>query len=708
MQQRRSLKLREDLQFQSQSQSNDAQESKEWLAHDPLSCNYYRLSDLEYQVAKQFDGTTSIGDVLDAAQSIDKRVNHDWIQGLVERMRSLDMFAAESVVASDQLYHRRRKESTARQSRKLLSPLAIRIPLFDPTFLQSLGALPARILFHRFFVVVFVVFFTALALAVFNRSLQHDAWSINRLVSLAQRFEVWLALATCFWLAKFFHELGHILACARLKVQSREAGIMLLCGVPCFYCDTSDAWRLESRAARATIAVAGVYFELLLASIAGVLWLFSTDGVLRYTSGALFWVCTVSSIAINLNPLLKYDGYFLLSDLWGIPNLSARSSGAMRSFLIGFVAKNRADLNDGLPAFRLLAFGFLSFFYRLAMLLLVLYVACRGLIPVGLGPLAGFVVATTCCALLLGFLNGVRRAMGELKGRKVSPLRLWCCICFLATTIGFVLFFPLPRYVRTRSKTRTLGRVASYVMQDSELVSVNESGAELEAFESQLEILRLRSDVRVLELEIEHLKARQSVDEIAFYQLPSKEEHLFEMMTRLQSLEKEESLLQIKKPSNSRKMTFVSLMEKQDTNDRIDESTGFFAAKTIGRESVGRFYARGTQVGWYLRPDAAREVVAYVSDSQVKSLRPGLPAMISWDAFPGLPSRGKVAYVATEAGESGSKAEVAGEPRFEVVVLVDSPPEGVRELSSATLKIELESAPLGMQLAEFLRSNLEW
>ncbi len=124
---------------------------------------------------------------------------------------------------------------------------------------------------------------------------------------------------------KIFHELGHAYAAARYGCRVHTMGIAFLVMFPVLYTDTTDVWRLTSRRQRCLINAAGVITELSLAMIATFLWNFVPDGMVR---SILFFLATSSwimSLTINLNPLLRFDGYYLLSDWLGIPNLQQRA-----------------------------------------------------------------------------------------------------------------------------------------------------------------------------------------------------------------------------------------------------------------------------------------------------------------------------------------------------------------------------------------------
>jgi putative peptide zinc metalloprotease protein len=126
-------------------------------------------------------------------------------------------------------------------------------------------------------------------------------------------------------LLKFGHELAHAFTAARLGVPVRQIGVLFILIWPLLYTDVTDAWKLPDRRQRARIALAGIRFELCVAAVAGCLWLLLPDGLLRSLAFIFSGTALVSSLLINLNPLMRFDGYYALMDWWGIANLQQQA-----------------------------------------------------------------------------------------------------------------------------------------------------------------------------------------------------------------------------------------------------------------------------------------------------------------------------------------------------------------------------------------------
>lgn len=133
---------------------------------------------------------------------------------------------------------------------------------------------------------------------------------------------VWFGAAML--IAKALHEMGHALAAKRFGCRVHSMGVALLVMMPVLYTDVSDAWRLADRRKRLVIGAAGMAVELTIGALATILWAMLPDGPAR---SAVFFLAAVSwlmTLLVNLNPLMRFDGYYILSDLIGVRNLQTR------------------------------------------------------------------------------------------------------------------------------------------------------------------------------------------------------------------------------------------------------------------------------------------------------------------------------------------------------------------------------------------------
>jgi putative peptide zinc metalloprotease protein len=134
-----------------------------------------------------------------------------------------------------------------------------------------------------------------------------------------------MAYSAGLFVVKIIHELGHAYTATRFGCRVPTMGVSFLVMMPVLYTDTTGAWRLTSRKQRLMIDCAGVTAELMAASISTLIWVMLPDGTLRSVAFILATTSWVLSLGINLNPFMRYDGYYVLSDLLGVPNLQPRA-----------------------------------------------------------------------------------------------------------------------------------------------------------------------------------------------------------------------------------------------------------------------------------------------------------------------------------------------------------------------------------------------
>jgi putative peptide zinc metalloprotease protein len=136
------------------------------------------------------------------------------------------------------------------------------------------------------------------------------------------------SLLAVFIVTRGLHELGHALVCKRFGIRCPDIGLFLILGAPCVYCDVSESWQLPRRWQRAAVAAAGMYVELIIATLSAWLWLATVDGPASTLALQTMLVCSVSTIVINANPLMRFDGYYILADLLDEVNLRSKADSA--------------------------------------------------------------------------------------------------------------------------------------------------------------------------------------------------------------------------------------------------------------------------------------------------------------------------------------------------------------------------------------------
>lgn len=361
------------------------------------------------------------------------------------------------------------------RSNWLSNPLAIRVPGFDPS--EELD----RILrysnwFHLRFIWLLV------GLAVLTVILHLDAFMSDVSRATYQLTVVsgssWFLFLCALTIVKIVHEVAHGLVCQSLGGRCREMGVMFLFGVPCLYCDVSDAWLIRDRWSRIAVSAAGMMAEWIFASIATLVWASTHSGWVHDLAAMLVIVASISTVLVNANPLLRYDGYFMLSDWVGVPNLSAESDAALREVVV--------DREPWQPRIGLVLYAVASGLYRLIVIGLLLWVLAStvtGWIGVG----AAFPVASW-----VGWK--MTRRWFSLGTDLVARRTFAALGCGL---LMFTVWMPLPQTIRIGGLVRAVGERNVYAPATGTMQSDNRS---------------VRQDDRSLQMEV--LQSRGLVDEL--------------------------------------------------------------------------------------------------------------------------------------------------------------------------------------------------
>jgi len=299
------------------------------VLRDPASQKFFRVEEGGYRFVGLLDGRRSVDRAWQDAAALggDDAPTQGEVIALLGRLHTANLL--ESGVPGDAaaLFDRQRRRETQERRRTLANPLFLRIPLWDPDrFLDR--ALP--LLGWMFSPVGFLLWLGLLGAAALALASRADGlWRQGQGV-LAPENLPWLYLMMA--LVKLLHELGHGIAAKRFGRaegaggEVHTLGLMLLVLMPVPYVDASASWAFRSKWRRAAVAAAGMYVELAVAALAAIVWVNTAPGTL---TGALafnaIFVAGVSTLLFNANPLIRFDAYFILSDLTEQPNLMGRA-----------------------------------------------------------------------------------------------------------------------------------------------------------------------------------------------------------------------------------------------------------------------------------------------------------------------------------------------------------------------------------------------
>ena len=448
------------------------------LLEDPSTGRFVRLNAPAWAFVGLLDGSRDVADAWRAC--CDAHGDDAPTQGEVVEM--LGQLHASNLLRADlpgdavALFERRRQRVSRERLGRAASFLFVRIPLFDPDRLLDRWAPVLGPLFG--------VWGLALWLGLVGVALVSLAGRATDLAGQASGVlepgNLWL-LYLVFVATKAAHELGHGVACKWFGRRSGDGGevhtvgIMLLVFAPVPYVDATSAWALRSKWQRATVGAAGMLVEIAIASVAAIVWSAVGDGLVRALAFNTMIVAGVTTLLFNANPLLRYDGYYILCDLTESPNLQPRA----RSQLHHVVKRWLWGLRTSRPAAGplserawLVAYGLAASAYRLALAAFIVWFVSGRWFFVGallaIGAIGFLVVAP-----LVKFARFVLRSPEIERVRARALATSAAGLALLAVGVGAV---PAPDRVVARGVVEAARSAGVFVETAGTVLEVTPSG----------------------------------------------------------------------------------------------------------------------------------------------------------------------------------------------------------------------------------------
>ena len=325
--------LRQDLTLE--RRSPQYHDESGWLIYDPLRHSYIHVDHATFVLLSLWPACRTVAELVAATE---RRLGHHLesteIAGLIEFLKVNRLTTSASEQDWRVLAAAARRQRAGLIASAMHRYLFFKIPLWNPQrFLHGTRHLAAP-LFHAPAQLAIMLIGAA---GLYLVSRQWDEFSAQ--TSQLLNFEGALAFGLTAIMVKALHELGHAYAADRFACRVPMVGIAFMLMAPLPYADVTDAWRIRDRKQRITVDAAGVAVEFGIACLASFVWVFLPPGLPRDITFLLATTSWMLSLAINLNPFMRFDGYYILSDLFGIDNLQDRSFAlgrwALREALFG-------------------------------------------------------------------------------------------------------------------------------------------------------------------------------------------------------------------------------------------------------------------------------------------------------------------------------------------------------------------------------------
>ncbi len=342
---------------------------------DPISLQYFRVPWRDYELVRLMDGCRNAAEVVRKWKKRFPELALEMNDSLLLKkvgvlIRDFESRKLCDMAAENLLRLRARQKDMKTLGRRLMwmvSWLIIRKSLYDPDPLLTKVTPKLAFLFRPWFSICAGLFVASAIWTLFSHV--HDVridmgWFFT--------FDNIVLMLISIVLLKIVHEFGHGITCKHFGGEVHEIGFMLMILTPMFYVNTSDTWLFPNKKHRMAVSAAGVYVEVIFAAILVYVWLFLAPGFWKQFTFNAIMAASVTTLVFNANPLMRFDGYYVMSDWLEIPNLRQKSRAFLgRQFRKVFFGKAFPEPTKSVPGRDSTTFAIystMSFAYLLVMM----------------------------------------------------------------------------------------------------------------------------------------------------------------------------------------------------------------------------------------------------------------------------------------------------------------------------------------------------
>lgn len=428
---------------------------RQWyVLRNQANGRFHRVNEKAYELIGRLDGKRSVEQIWQTLIGLhgDEAPTQGDVVRVLGQLTEADLLQADALPDIRQLAATMEKRNKA-EKRSRMNPLSFRVALFDPAALLDKLYPLARVLFNPWAAMAWLVLMVMGGLAVGEHFSEMTAHARQNLSQPHMLMLMWV----CYPLLKAVHELGHGLALRRYHCESHEVGASFLLLMPIPYVDATSSYRLTNRMQRGAIVGAGVAVELGAAALAAMVWAAVQPGTVRDVALVLMTLGGMSSLLFNGNPLMRYDGYYLMCDLLDLPNLAVRSGNywneaISQTLLKGLGARTtpRGISGDWVERTALVLYAPASWLYRLVITVFIITWAAE--VSAWLG---AAVLLWSAWSVILAPLWRWTEMVGNAP--QLEPVRLRARLLLMTVVLGLTMavgWLPLPVSLLTEGVTR--------------------------------------------------------------------------------------------------------------------------------------------------------------------------------------------------------------------------------------------------------------
>ena len=678
--------------------------SRWYVLSDPFSNQFYRLRPEAYNFISRLTTTRTVESVWKQVVEIDPEnaPGQEEVIHLLAQLYHANLLHYDLPPDSTKLFDRFKEYKQRTTKSTLMNIMFFRIPLFDPdALLKRILPIIKLIVSPVGALIWFAVVGSAVKLAIDNAAaLGEQSQGILAPTNIALLYAALIII-------KALHEFGHAFAVRRFGGEVHTMGVMFLIFNPLPYMDATAAWAFRSKWKRVYVGASGMITELFVAACATFVWANTSPGTLHSLAYNMMFIASVSTILFNINPLLRFDGYYILSDLMDIPNLHNQANQHLRHLVERYAfgyKKSTSPTATFKESFLVTIFGILSGIYRIFVFTsILLFVADRLLI-------AGIIMVIICIIswIFAPIVKLIRYLATNPRLDRHRIRAVVICLAFAAGLVSLLYLLPFqnsfksPGVLEAVDYAIVVNPVAGYV---DEIIAPSESRVS-----AGDPLIRLRN--RELDFEAKEIGANRT--EV----LAMKQRALIESQADLKPIES--LLTAIQKRLNR-------IIENRNNLVITAPIDGIWVAPTVD-ELIGVWLRRGTPLGQLVNDDefflvsvVSQKDTSWLFSNEILSSSVKLTGqayetlpVLDYDVIPAeqvsLPSAalgfGAGGGVAIDVTDQSGLA--AAEPFYEVRLRVSSDaPVSLFHGRSGRVRFRLPNEPLLAQWYRKLRQLLQ-
>lgn len=686
-----------------------------YVLKDPLTLEHFQLTPAEHFLFEQLAQSTTLTKLKHKfeEQFAPRTITFVALQEGINQLFEQGLLVSLAPGQGKELLSRAAKKRSSERWQSVLRALSFRLASWDATTIVDRVYSKVRWVFSPLTLcgsLVLIVYAIWLLIGNFADVVAkfpsiHELWQPRYLV-------LWLVTVVG---VKVLHEFSHALTCRHFGGRCHEMGVMLLVFFPALYCDVSDVWRLPSKWQRMAVTAAGMAVELCLAAIAFIGWWFTSPGLLNTWCLGMAVICSINTLAVNANPLLRFDGYYLLADWLEIPNLGGRAQelwgDRLRRWLL-----NEPKMNDPLLSQkqqqRLAIYCVASRIYSLVVLLAIYAMLFALARPYHLENIVMILAILTAIGLVMPFVQQGWQVLRNPANRaRIQWPRLAMLLIVLSMFGSAILFWPVKHNVQGTAVLIPADGKAIYATTGGELVYAVPPGtrvragdviAELRDPQLQLAVAKHGGEFEVKLAHFNQVNTLRALDSRMSLQLPTAQADLADAKAQLAQYERRERELVLRSPVDGIVIT-PPTMELPETEDRLPTWSG----SPLESRNLGGWIEPGTVLCTVGDSRRLNALVA-IDERDVGEIQPGEPVKILIDSAPVQIVTGKVKQVASRALEPSDDAQTSNKGRMHVVE-VELDPSQVSAIvgSAGTAKIEASRSTLASLAVNFVKRRLK-